>query len=188
MRRFRISNQSSLLNGDYVKGSVGYAYRPVASDWMNALFKFIVIYDLPGPDQITISGSKLGPAQRSFVMSTDANFDVNRYLTIGGKYGFRIGQVSQSRSDRDFVNSSAHLGVLRADFHVVKNWDAMVELRALHTTEIDTTTFGTVLAVYRHLGDNMKVGVGYNFGRFSDDVADLTHDDKGVFVNVVGKF
>ncbi|MEZ5856010.1 MAG: hypothetical protein R3D67_15160 [Hyphomicrobiaceae bacterium] len=65
-------------------------------------------------------------------MSADANFDVNRYLTIGGKYGFRIGQVSASRSKFDFIDSSAHLGVIRADFHVVKNWDVMLEFRALH--------------------------------------------------------
>jgi hypothetical protein len=32
------------------------------------------------------------------------------------------------------------------------------------------------------------VGVGYNFGRFSDDLRDLTLDDEGVFFNAVGKF
>lgn len=182
------SNQSSLLNGDYIKASVGYAYRPAKYDWLNGLFKFLVIYDLPGPDQITISGSKLGPAQRSYVLSADVNYDINRYLTIGGKYGFRIGEVSQTRGANDFEPSSAHLGVLRADFHVVKNWDVMMEVRALHTTEIDTTQFGFVTGVYRHISENMKIGVGYNFGRFSDDVSDLTHDDQGVFVNMIGKF
>jgi len=32
------------------------------------------------------------------------------------------------------------------------------------------------------------VHVAHNFGRFSDDLRDLTLDDKGVFVNAVGKF
>jgi len=32
------------------------------------------------------------------------------------------------------------------------------------------------------------VGAGYNFGRFSDDLRDLTLDDKGPFLNIVGKF
>ncbi len=182
------SNQASLLDGDYVKGSVGYAYRPVEHDWVNGLFKFIFIYDLPGPDQVDLFGNKLGPAQRSFILSADANIDITPYLTVGAKYGFRIGEVSQTRSAKDFVASSAHLAVLRADMHIVKSWDFLLEARVLHTPEIETTNFGLVTGVYRHLNDNLKLGVGYNFGRFSDDVSDLTHDDGGVFVNVVGKF
>ena len=43
-------------------------------------------------------------------------------------------------------------------------------------------------AVYRHVNNNAKIGVGYNFGRFSDDLTDLTHDDQGLFVNFVAKF
>ena len=52
----------------------------------------------------------------------------------------------------------------------------------------ESTNYGALAAVYRHLGESFKVGVGYNFGKFSDDLADLTHDDHGVFVNAVGKF
>jgi hypothetical protein len=182
------SDQSAILDGDYLKASVGYAYRPVDNDRINAVFKYIFLYDLPGPDQITSYGTTLGPAQRSHVLSADASFDLNKYLTIGGKYGFRIGETSDTRSNKDFVASSAHLGILRADLHVIKNWDVLIEARVLHTPEIDTTMVGFVAGAYRHVGANMKVGVGYNFGRFSDDVADLKHDDKGVFVNVVGKF
>jgi hypothetical protein len=47
---------------------------------------------------------------------------------------------------------------------------------------------GALAAVYRHMGENFKVGVGYNFGQFSDDLSDLVADDHGVFVNAVGKF
>jgi hypothetical protein len=45
-----------------------------------------------------------------------------------------------------------------------------------------------LLAICRHVGDNFKVGVGYNFGRFSGDLRDLTLDDEGVFLNVLGTF
>jgi hypothetical protein len=54
--------------------------------------------------------------------------------------------------------------------------------------EAKQTQYGFLAAAYRHIGENMKIGVGYNFGSFSDNVADLTHDDGGVFLNVVGKF
>ncbi|MGI6852079.1 hypothetical protein [Mesorhizobium sp. 1B3] len=43
-------------------------------------------------------------------------------------------------------------------------------------------------AVYRHLGNNFQVGVGYNSGRFSGDLRDFTLGNEGVFLNIVGKF
>jgi len=61
-------------------------------------------------------------------------------------------------------------------------------MRALHSPQADTTDFGALAAIYRHVGDNLRVGVGYNFGRFSDDLRDLTLDDDGVFLNLVGTF
>ncbi len=33
----------------------------------------------------------------------------------------------------------------------------------------------------------MKVGVGYNFTTFSDDLTDLDYDSQGVFINLIGK-
>ena len=64
----------------------------------------------------------------------------------------------------------------------------MLEARALGAVQAQTTDFGLLGAVYRHVNNNAKIGVGYNFGRFSDDLTDLTHDDQGLFVNFVAKF
>ena len=47
---------------------------------------------------------------------------------------------------------------------------------------------GLLAALYRDIGENFKIGLGYNFGRFSDDLIDLTYDDYGIFINAVGKF
>ncbi|WP_309083318.1 hypothetical protein, partial [Chelativorans sp.] len=90
--------------------------------------------------------------------------------------------------EEEWQTSSAHLGILRADLHLLKSWDLLVEGRVLAMPEADTTDYGALLALYRHVGNNFKVGLGYNFGSFSDDLRDLTLDDQGVFLNVVGKF
>ncbi|MFD0917595.1 TonB-dependent receptor [Pseudahrensia aquimaris] len=182
------SNQADYLDGDFIEASIGYAYRPADNDKLNALFKYSYLYDFPGPDQVNRQGEDLGPAQRSHVLTADVIYDVNEKLSVGAKYGFRIGEVSQDRSETGFVKSSAHLGVVRGDYHIVKKWDVFAEARILHTPEIDTTYTGFVVGAYRHFGENLKVGAGYNFGQFSDDVTDLTLDDEGVFLNVIGKF
>ena len=63
-----------------------------------------------------------------------------------------------------------------------------LEGRVLYLPEAESTRTGAFAAVYRHFGDNLKLGVGYNFADFSDDLSDVTFDDEGLFVNVIGKF
>ena len=45
---------------------------------------------------------------------------------------------------------------------------------------------GALAAIFRHLGNNVKVGVGYNFSDFSDDLTILKYNNQGVFLNVIG--
>ena len=180
-----------------MEASIGYAYRPVDNDRLNALFRYTWLYDMPGNNQL-VSGSTgdlFAPAQRSHILSLDVNYDLMPWLTVGAKYGFRYGEVKNRTGDgagsgfeADWQVSSAHLGIVRADIHVVKDWDVLLEGRVMHMPEAQTTDLGALGAVYRQLGDNFKVGVGYNFGQFSDDMRDLTLNDQGAFVNVIAKF
>ncbi|MGI9402067.1 MAG: TonB-dependent receptor [Rhizobiaceae bacterium] len=184
---FSQTDQESFLNGDYVETSLGFAYRPVENDRLNALLRYTYLYDLPGPDQVNINGNKGGPQQKSHIISGDVIYDLNELVSVGGKYGARFGMIS-SAYDSNFEYSSAHLAALRFDLHVVHNWDLMVEGRMFWLPELDQVHYGVLAGIYRHIGNNLKFGIGYNFGRFSDDLTDLTLDDSGVFVNVVGKF
>ena len=177
----------STRDGDYVEASIGYAYRPVADDRLNALVKYTYLYDLPGPDQVTFDGSADGPSQRSNIFSLDASYDVTEMLTLGGKYGVRIGEIQQRSGEDGWESSSAQIAIIRADLHVVRNWDVLVEGRSLWENTADSAQLGAVAAVYRQISDNFEVGVGYNFGRYSDDLADLTANDQGFFINAVGK-
>lgn len=174
------------LNGKYVEGTVGYAYRPVETDALNALFKYTFLYDLPGTDQVTVNGTTQGPAQRSNILSADVSYDLNKIVTLGAKYGLRYGSIKARDGSTGWERSHAQIGILRADLHVVNNWDALLEGRVLWNN--DGTNVGVLAAVYRQINENFKIGAGYNFGRFSDDLRDLTLDDQGVFINAIGQF
>jgi hypothetical protein len=178
----------STRDGDYAEGSIGFAYRPAESDRINALAKLTYLYDLPGVDQVSVDGTTSSPAQRSAIASVDASYDVIPQLTIGGKYGVRLGQTQDRTAGSPWVDSQVHLGILRADLHVVREWDMLMEGRLMWSPTTDEQDFAAVAAIYRHFGDNVKVGIGWNFGRFSDDLRDLSQDDHGVFFNVIGKF
>ena len=176
----------SSIGGNYVQGSVGYAYRPVLNDKFNALAKYVYVYDVPGPDQVNIDGQIGGPSQQSHIVSVDATYDLTQMVSIGGKYGLRIGEW-KPEDGSGWENSTAQLGVLRTDLHVVKQWDVMLEGRCLWESASQSTNWGAVAALYRQINDNFDVGVGYNFGRYSDDLADLSANSQGFFVNAVGK-
>lgn len=76
----------------------------------------------------------------------------------------------------------------QAEWHVVDKWDVFGEGRVLYTDQTGTTENGALFAVYRHINDNVKVGLGYEWGSVSDDETDLNYDGQGVFLNIVGKF
>ena len=129
----------------------------------------------------------MAPPSAATSSALDASYDVTEMLTLGGKYGVRIGEIQQRSGEDGWESSSAQIAIIRADLHVVRNWDVLVEGRSLWENTADSAQLGAVAAVYRQISDNFEVGVGYNFGRYSDDLADLTADDQGFFINAVGK-
>lgn len=192
LARFNIAkadNEStSIRAAEFTEALVGLAYRPVNNEKLNALLRFNYFEDLGPAGQVTGSGQIESPKQISKIVSVDVNYDINEWLTIGGKYGYRGGKVSLGRNSDDFVSSDAHLAVIRADFHVNKAWDVLAEGRALWVTAADDKRLGGLGAIYRHLGNNVKVGVGYSLSDFSDDLTDQSYTSHGPFINILGKF
>lgn len=182
------SDEADFLDADFLEGVIGAAYRPVENDRLNALVKYTIFEDLAPSQQISSGGSTFLARQRSEIFSADAIYDLTEKLSIGGKYGFRSGEVALSRTSDDMVSSDAHLGVIRLDYHVVKKWDILAEGRVLSSSLADDTQTGALVGLYRHVGDNAKVGVGYNFSKFSDDLTNFDTDSDGFFLNLVGKF
>ncbi|MEO1660667.1 MAG: TonB-dependent receptor [Pseudomonadota bacterium] len=178
----------AFFDGDFTEAQIAGAYRPTENDRLNALLRYTYFEELPSAQQISNSGQTGLPAQKSNIISADANYRLSHWLTLGGKVGYRDGQVSLSRTEEDFVDNSATLLIGRADIHFVKKWDALIELRSLEVDAAQDRKSGALAAIYRHIGNHAKVGVGYNFTDFSDDLTDLSFNDDGVFLNVVAKF
>lgn len=54
--------------------------------------------------------------------------------------------------------------------------------------EAQSTRQGYLAGIERHFGDHLKLGIGYNFTDFSDNLANLDYDHKGWFFNAIGKY
>ena len=181
------SAEGDFRDGEYLRGSLGFAYRPIDNERLNLLVRYSRLIDLPGEDQVSANGTTDGPEQRSHVFSFNGNYDVTRELTAGGKIGHRMAEIADRGTD-SFSANTATLAALRLDWHVVHEWDLFGEGRVLYTHETGTTENGALLGVYRHIGEHAKLGLGYEWGSVSDDLTDISYQNRGVFLNLVGKF
>jgi hypothetical protein len=185
-----VDSGGSFQDGDFTEAAVGLGYRPVQNDWLNLLFKYTYFYNLPSPGQLDATGSTAtGITQRSHILSLDETFDVTHRLSLGTKYAFRYGAIRESASPDDpFISSTAHLGIVHADWHLIKKWDALAEWRVLTVIEAKDTRQGALAGIYRYITDNVKLGAGYNFTDFSDDMTDQSYRSRGWFINAVAAF
>jgi flagellar motor protein MotB len=180
------STDGQFYDGEYTEAVIGTAFRPVEHDRLNALFKFTYFYNVPTTDQVALQDTLVEFIQKSQIASVDVSYDIRPRWSIGAKYAHRIGEVSLDRENRQFFDNGARLVVLRADWEFRDNWDAMFETRILDMFDLGEKRSGALVVVSRSLGDNIKVGVGYNFTDFSDDLTDLDFDHQGAFLSFTG--
>ncbi len=180
------SSLGTFYDGGYTEAVLGYAYRPVQHDRLNALVKYSYFYNVPTAAQVTLQNVAAEFIQKSHVASVDVSYDLSPRFTIGGKYAYRLGQVSLDRENPLFFDNNASLYVLRGDYALGENWELLVEGRLLDMPDLSESRSGALATVSRYLGDHLKIGIGYNFTDFSDDLTDLSFDHHGFFLNLTG--
>jgi uncharacterized repeat protein (TIGR01451 family) len=192
------SSAGSFFGGNYTEAVVGYGYRPVSNDKLNTLFKYTFFYNVPTTNQVTdtvtytasgtVTNTQADFIQKSHILSLDAMYDLTRQWSIGGKYAYRLSKVSADIQNPEYFDSRASLYIVRADWHFIDLWDAMLEARLLDLPDAHDKKSGVLAAIYRQIGKNIKAGAGYNFSDFSDDLTQLSYKHQGLFINLIGEF
>jgi len=180
------SSLGTFYEGGFTEAVIGYAYRPIENDRLNALVKYTYFYNVPTSNQITLQNIAAEFIQKSHIAAVDVSYDITPKITIGGKYAYRLGQVSLDRESPIFFDNNASLYVIRGDLRFRKNWEVLVEGRLLDMPDLNEHRSGALAAVSRYVGEHLKVGIGYNFTDFSDDLTDLSYDHHGFFLNLTG--
>jgi hypothetical protein len=177
------------LQADFTEAVFAAAYRPVRNERLNLLAKYTFLSDLASPAQLISRGNAINYAQRSNVFAVDATYEVTGWFSVGGKVAQRVGELRLGRTGHSpWFASEATFLAARADINIVKQWDGIIEARSLNVKEARSTQSGVLVAVHRHLTDEVRLGVGYNFTDFSDDLTDLRGDSKGAFINLIAAF
>ncbi len=180
------SSLGTFYDGGFTEAVIGYAFRPVSHDRLNTLVKYTYFYNVPTTGQVGGQNVAAEFIQKTHIGAVDVTYDVTPNITIGGKYAYRMAQVSLDRTDPTFFDNNASLYVLRGDYRFRENWEVLVETRLLDMPDLNESRAGALTTVSRYFGDHVKVGLGYNFTDFSDDLTDLSYDHQGFFLNVTG--
>jgi hypothetical protein len=170
------------LEAKFIEAGVGFALRPTKNDRLNVIGRLTQLYDLQPSSQ----GSEAD--EQSLIGSLEGSYQLNQRWEVGGKIAHKQGKIKQNSTSGDWAKNDASLASARLRYHLTSNWDAAAQYHWLNSDESQDTQHGAVISVDRHLGNNLKLGLGYNFTQFDDDLSNTEGSAEGLFVNIVGKF
>ena len=107
-------------------------------------------------------------------------------MEIGGKIAWKNGEARAALGVGEWYDYEVSLTVARARYSLVREWDLLVEYRVLEDRSAGNTRDGILVGAYRGLNENFRLGAGYNFSEFSDDLRDAEYDKRGFFIDIVG--
>ncbi|MCI4567004.1 hypothetical protein [Lysobacter sp. CFH 32150] len=165
------------------EANLGFAWRPHDNTRWAAFGKYTYLYDLATLGQE--GGVQFD--QKSQVLSLEAIYQLDDRWELAGKLASRWGDYRMGRGTGTWLDSRADFAAAQVRYHLIAKWEGLAEYRWLGVRDGGDRR-GWLVGVDRQLGDNFKVGLGYNFTDFSDDLTDLEYDNKGWFLNLAGYY
>lgn len=171
-------------NARFNETNVGFAWRPWNSVRWTVLGKYTYLYDLSSPGQ-TESDSYYD--QRSSVFSLEGVYRLDTQWEFAAKLATREGEARAGRGSGDWYDNRATMIAGQARRYVMGGLSLMGEYRVLRASQGGTRK-GWLASVDYDVSKHFRMGIGYNFTEFNDDMTKLGYRYKGVFLNAVGYY
>ena len=186
--------------GRFAEFDVGYAYRPVTHDRLQLLARYSYLHD------VATFGQLLRPEhpgdERAHVVSADALWELSGRWHLGARFALKRGDFRLEKGQGDWLELNQRLSGVRLNYQLprVLNDDApsgrrwwngvelIAEYRWLRDLAEDSTRDGALFGVYRRFGANYRLGAGYNFSDFSDDLRRQGYRAHGWFVDLTAVY
>ncbi|MDR7067350.1 hypothetical protein J2X02_000167 [Pseudoxanthomonas japonensis] len=167
----------------FIESNVGFAYRPWNSQRWGVFGRYTYLYDLASMGQL--GGAKYD--QRSQIVSLEGVYKHDQHWEFAGKLIRREGEVRMGRGTGVWLDSATTFAAVQARYELRTKWHALGEYRWLDVKD-GGARHGFLAGVDRDLNAHFRLGAGYNFTRFSDDMTDFDYDHRGWFVNMTGRY
>jgi hypothetical protein len=176
------------LTGRFTELNTGFAYRPVESDRFNALTRYTYLDERASDAQFvgTDSGD-VAIDERFHIFAIEGAYELTKSLQVVEKLAYRLGSFETAVSQR--LSASSFLWIHRFNYHVTRKWDLGLEYRMLFQAEaFDNLKHGPLVELDREIYDYVRLGIGYNFTDFDDDMRSVNdYRRNGFFVRLSGK-
>jgi len=170
-------------SASFLDASLGAAYRPRDSKWVAVLFKLAKRYerrpvDLAVEDPIS---------EESDVATLSPIFELPLGFQIVEKLAFKRYALKAPTLPTSI--SHTLLWINRLNYHLTGTWDIGGEYRFMRNDLSQSLAHGALFELNYIIKDAVRVGLGYNFTRFSDDeFARLDESYAGPFFRVVAHY
>lgn len=185
--RFNYADTDDDLNpaagAKLAEGNLGFAWRPHDNTRWAAFGRYTYLYDVASLGQV--GGNTYD--QRSQVLSLEGIAQLDDKWEVAGKLASRRGDYRVGRGVGQWLDSRADFMAVQVRYHLIAQWEGLAEYRWLKVPAGGMRQ-GGLMGLDRQLGENLRVGIGYNFTDFSDDLTHLKYDNKGWFLNLAGYF
>jgi hypothetical protein len=167
----------------FIEGNFGFAWRPWNNTRWGVFGRYTYLYDLATLAQV--NGATYD--QKSQILSLEGVYKLDHHWEFAGKLARREGEVRFGRGTGPWFDSTTTFVAGQIRYELRQKWHALAEYRRLDVKDGGVRQ-GWLLGVDRDLGRNLRIGAGYNFTDFSDDLTDFDYDHKGWFLNFVGSY
>jgi len=169
----------------FIEGNLGFAWRPWDSTRWALFGRYTYLYDVSALPQIGDNVANYD--QRSQVLSLEGVYKADDRWEFAGKLARRTGEVRMGRLEGVWADATTSFAAGQVRYDIGGQWHALGEFRWLGVTDGGNRS-GFLAGVDRDIGRNFRIGIGYNFTDFSDDLTNFDYDHKGFFLNVVGRY
>ena len=178
-------NLNAQAGAEFLEANLGFALRPWNTTRWAMFGKLTVVEDVSALEQTGENTAIYD--QRSRIASLEGVYNPDPKWEVAGKLMVREGEVRYGRMQGEWAKSNAFFGAAQLRREIADKWHLLAEYRLLGVKDGGTRQ-GVLLGIDRDLNDQFRIGVGYNFADFSDDLTDFDYDHRGVFINVTGRF
>lgn len=185
--RFNYADTQDALNplasARFVEAGAGLAWRPFNDSRYALLGRYTYLSDL------ATLGQAGGAAydQKSHIVALEGTYRWDRQWAYGAKLAHREGQARFGRGSGPWFDSATTFAAAQLRYELPAQWQAMAEYRVLAVKNGGTRS-GWLVGVDRDIAPSLRLGVGYNFTSFSDDLTRLDYRYRGFFINLVGSY
>jgi len=163
--------------------NLGFAWRPHDSTRWSAFGKYTYLYDLASMGQL--GGAQYD--QRSQILSFEGVHKYDQHWEFAAKLARREGEVRMGRGTGAWLDSASTFAAAQVRYELRTQWHALAEYRRLDVKHGGIRQ-GFLVGLDRDVNRHFRVGAGYSFTDFSDDLTDFDYRHKGWFLNLTGTY